>query len=145
MERLIDPFPPAWRARLDAAGLLLLRLAFGGIMIYGHGWAKLTGFAEKSATFPDPLGVGSAASLGLAVFAEVFCAAAVLVGLFTRLATIPLIVTMVVAVFAVHADDPFGRKELGLVYLAAYLALLARGAGAWSVDALWSGRRGGDA
>lgn len=135
IERLVNPFPASWHHRLDAAALLVLRLAFGGVMVYGHGWGKLMGFSERSASFPDPLGVGSAASLSMAVFAEVFCAIAIVLGLFTRLAAGPLIVTMLVAVFIVHADDPFGRKELGLVYLAAYLVLLARGAGAWSVDA----------
>lgn len=133
--RLVDLFPAAWRGRLDAASLLVLRLVFGGAMIYGHGWGKLTTYAERSASFPDPLGVGSATSLALAVFAEAICAIAIMLGLFTRLAAVPLIVTMLVAFFIVHADDPFGRKELAFVYLGAYVALLFRGAGAWSVDA----------
>jgi len=133
--RLVEIFPPAWRARLDAAALLVLRVVFGGAMIYGHGWGKLTTYGERSASFPDPLGVGSPASLGLAVFAEAFCALAIVLGLLTRLAALPLIVTMLVAFFVVHGNDPFGDKELALVYLAAYLALFLRGAGAWSVDA----------
>ena len=142
IRRLIDLYPASAQAKLDAAGLFVLRLAFGGVMIYGHGWGKMMNYAERSAGFPDPLGVGSPASMALAVFAEVFCAAAIVLGLFTRLASIPLIVTMLVAVFIVHADDPFGRKELGIVYLAAYIAILWKGAGAWSVDAwLTRGRR----
>lgn len=139
--RLVDPIPASLRPRLDAASLLLLRLVFGGAMIYGHGWGKLTTYSERAASFPDPLGVGSATSLALAVFAEAFCSVAIALGLFTRLATIPLIVTMTVAVFEIHADDPFGRKELGLVYLAAYLFLLVRGGGPWSIDALLTRKR----
>ncbi len=135
MSRLIDPMPAAWRERAEDLALLLLRLGFGGIMIYGHGWAKLTGFGEIAAEFPDPLGAGPATSLGLAVFAEVFCAAAVVLGLLTRWTLLPLIVTMVVAVFVVHADDPFRRQELGLLYLVAFVVLWLKGPGRWSIDA----------
>lgn len=140
MRRLVDPFPVHLHQSMQDAALLLLRLVFGGVMIYAHGWGKLTGFSERAAKFADPLGVGSEASLALAVFAEVFCAAALVAGLLTRWALVPLIVTMVVAVFVVHADDPFGRKELGLVYLAAYLALFLTGPGRWSIDA-WLSKR----
>jgi len=135
VSRWLDPLPEAWRGRTEDLALLLLRLGFGGIMIYGHGWAKLTGFSELVAEFPDPLGVGSAASLGLAVFAEVFCAAAVVLGLLTRWSLVPLVATMVVAVFVVHAEDPFQRQELGLLYLFGYAALWLKGPGRWSVDA----------
>ena len=52
-------------------GLLFLRVLSGGMMLLGHGWAKLAGFAEMAPNFPDPLGLGSSTfSLGLAVFAE---------------------------------------------------------------------------
>ena len=115
-------------------GLLLLRLAFGGLMLT-HGMPKLLGFAEKADGFPDPIGLGSAVALSLAVFAEVVCAALVVLGAFTRLAVVPLIVTMAVAAFIIHADDPLGRKELALLYLGAYLAIGLLGAGRFSVDA----------
>ena len=140
MRRLFDPFPVHLHQPMHDVALLLLRLVFGGVMVYAHGWGKLTGFAERAAKFADPLGVGSEASLALAVFAEVFCAAALVAGLLTRWVLVPLGVTMVVAVFVVHADDPFGRKELGLVYLAAYVALFLTGPGRWSVDA-WLSQR----
>ena len=119
---------------LEDLGRLLLRLAFGGMMLT-HGVPKLLGFAEKMDGFPDPLGVGSTLSLTLAVFAEVVCAGLVVLGAFTRLAVVPLIVTMLVAAFIVHADDPFGRKELALAYGLAYLAIGLLGAGRFSVDA----------
>ena len=115
-------------------GLLLLRLSFGGLMLT-HGIPKLLGFAEKADGFPDPIGLGSAVALSLAVFAEVVCAAMVVLGAFTRLAVVPLIVTMAVAAFIIHADDPLGRKELALLYLGAYLAIGLLGAGRFSVDA----------
>ena len=92
-------------------GLLLLRLGACSFLIYGHGWGKLANYTARSETFSDPLGVGSPMSLGLAVFAEVFCSIAVMLGLLTRLAAIPLIITMGVAGFIRHAPDPFAKKE----------------------------------
>jgi len=118
----------------DDVGRLLLRLMFGGMMLT-HGVPKLLGFAEKMDGFPDPIGLGSPVALTMAVFAEVFCAVAVVLGAFTRLAVVPLITTMAVAAFIVHADDPLGRKELALLYGLAYLAIGLLGAGRFSVDA----------
>lgn len=140
MQRLLQVFPADFQPRLDGATLLALRIALGGSMVFAHGWGKLQNFSAYAERFPDPIGIGPLPSLVLAVFAEAFCSIAVVLGLFTRLATIPLLVTMAVAVLVVHADDPFAKKELGLLYFAGFLVLLARGAGPWSVDALLTKR-----
>ena len=52
--------------------LLALRILFG-VLLLSHGIQKWTNFSVMSESFPDPLGVGSTLSLGLAVFGEVFC------------------------------------------------------------------------
>lgn len=118
--------------------LLLLRLTFGGAMLYGHGWGKLMRFfGEDPIKFADPFGIGVIPSLSLATFAEVFCAVLLMLGAFTRWATIPLIITMGVALFYVHIADPFGRQEKALLYLVAYLVLFLTGPGKYSVDAKW--------
>ena len=117
-------------------GLLFLRVIAGGMMLFGHGWAKLVDFSQIAPKFPDPLGLGSTTfSLGLAVFAEVFCAAAVMLGVATRLAAIPLAMTMLVAAFAVHAGEPWAEKELAVLYAAPFLALVFTGPGKFSFDA----------
>lgn len=104
-------------------------------MLFAHGWGKLTKFGELSGKFADPIGLGSAPSLALAVFAEVFCAIAIMLGLFTRAAAIPLLITMLVAAFVVHDADPFQKKEFALLYAAPFLMLILTGAGSFSVDA----------
>ena len=62
-------------------------------------------------------------------------------GVATRGAAIPVMVTMFVAAFVVHWDDPFGRKELALLFLAAYTALFLTGAGRYSIDGWLAARR----
>ena len=126
------------RAAVAASlGLLTLRLALGLLMAGLHGWAKLTKVANGDMSFvKNPLGVGEAPSLVLATFAEFGCSILLVLGLFTRLACIPLIVTMAVAAFLVHGNDPWSAKELAYIYLAGYITLLLTGPGRFSVDAL---------
>ena len=73
-------------------------------------------------------------SLALTVFAEVLCSGLLMVGLFTRLATMPLLITMLVAVFIVHGADPLGKKEPALLYGLVYATLFFTGPGKYSVD-----------
>lgn len=117
-------------------GLLILRLTFGAIMIYGHGWGKLMRFfGDEPISFSDPIGIGAVPSLVLVVFAEVICAALVGLGWMTRLATIPLMIAMFVAAFVAHIDDPFSRMEKPLMYLIVYLVIFLTGPGWYSIDA----------
>jgi putative oxidoreductase len=113
--------------------LLILRLGAGGFMIV-HGWSKLINFNKRLSSFSDPIGLGSEASLTLIVFAEFFCSLFLILGLYTRLALIPLIVAMCVVAFIVHGADPFGTKEKALLFLVAYLSLFFTGPGKFSFD-----------
>jgi putative oxidoreductase len=112
---------------------LVLRLALGGLMI-PHGFQKLMNFAAKSATFTDPFHIGHPTSMALVIFAEFFCAVFIVMGLFTRLACIPLVIAMAVAVFSAHKGDVFGEAEHAALYLFGYIALLFTGPGKVSLD-----------
>jgi len=114
--------------------LLLMRIGVGALML-SHGAGKfLKLFGDEPVKFADPLGVGAGASLALAVFAEVFCSIFLIFGFATRLSVVPLIITMLVAVFIIHTHDPFPKKELPLLYIIIYLAIAIFGAGKFSVD-----------
>lgn len=70
----------------------------------------------------------------LAVFAEFVCSILVILGLVTRLAVIPIMITMATAVVFAHANDPFGVKEKPLLFLVVFTFLLLVGPGRYSVD-----------
>jgi putative oxidoreductase len=115
---------------------LLLRLGLGIIMLAAHGYDKLQHFAKYSAQFADPFHMGSKISLSLDIFAEFFCSCLIILGLFTRLACIPLIIAMCVALFYAHHGDVFGVGEKDALYLAGFIVLLFLGPGKVSVDGL---------
>ena len=119
---------------LDLA-LLILRLQAGALMLT-HGYPKLANFSDRMERFADPFGLGSHISLGLVVFAEFFCSILIILGLKVRLAVIPLMITMLVVIFYAHWDDPFGRKELPLMFLGIYVVLMLMGAGKYSAESL---------
>ncbi len=113
---------------------LILRLTICALML-SHGYPKFQKLmAGGEIQFGDPLHIGATASLTLVVLAEFICSILLVLGLFTRLALMPLIINMLVIVLVVHASDPLGRKELGLIYLFAYLALFLLGSGRFSLD-----------
>ena len=97
--------------------MLVLRLTMGMLMM-SHGYDKLVHFSEKKAVFYNFLSLGSTTSLMLCIFAEFFCALFVMIGLFTRLAAVPLVVVMSIAVFSVHKMDFFDTGEAASLYLA---------------------------
>lgn len=137
MKKVIS-FVVAPSPKLLSLGLLILRVLVG-ITMLTHGLAKLTSFSELSETFPDPIGLGRVLSLMLIIGAEVGCSLFIIVGAFTRLATIPLIFSMLVVIFVVHGSDPFQMvKELPLLYLGIYILLFFSGAGKISLDTLIS-------
>src|SRR5678809_112187 len=87
--------------------MLLLRLG-SGILMMGHGYNKLVHFSTMRHSFVNFMGLGSSVSLTLDIFAELFCAFLIVIGLFTRLVTVPLIIAMSVAFFKAHDADLFG-------------------------------------
>ena len=103
-------------------------------MLMNHGLDKLMHFSQKAGGFADPFGIGSAASLSLTIFAEFFCSVFIILGLFTRLACVPLIINMCVALFIAHKGDFFGKGELAGLFLICYVALLFAGPGKVSLD-----------
>ena len=113
--------------------LFILRVTVGVLMAH-HGYQKITHFEELQSKFMDFMGLGSTISLMLTIGAEFFCSVLLILGLITRLALIPLIITMCVAVFSAHNAEIFGKGEMAFLYLAIYVTLLLKGAGKFSLD-----------
>ncbi len=98
--------------------------------------------ARAHALIADPLGVGHTTSLSLTVFAEVVCAALLVLGLFTRFAALVLVIEMGVAFFMVHqrALTGSGSGEMAFLYLAGFVTLFLAGGGQFALDRKLGGK-----
>src|SRR5476651_1806886 len=95
-------FAPGNNSASANIALFVLRVWIGFEMLLLHGVDKLKTFDAKSATFPDPFGIGHGASMALSVFAEFFVSLLLIFGLVTRWCALVLIINMAVAFVVVH-------------------------------------------
>jgi putative oxidoreductase len=123
--------------RLSFLAPLLARVAIGVVFI-GTGWGKLHNL-DKITSFFAELGIPAPGfNAVLASSAELVCGALLLVGLFTRLAAVPLAVVMIVAIVTAKRGDINGLSDLLGFVETLYVILLAwlatAGAGPISLD-----------
>jgi putative oxidoreductase len=148
------PVPPTWYA-------LPLRLIVG-IGFIEHGYAKLTRGADAFIAILHALGLPFPDLLGWAtIVIEILGGSLILLGGFVPLASVPMIIVLLVAIFTVHLSNGFSSIKLlsydaagahfgqpgyetDLLYLASLLALCLGGPGPLSLDghltARWSRR-----
>jgi putative oxidoreductase len=126
-------------ARLSWLAPLLGRLAVG-LLFMLDGWAKAHNLAGVTDFFKE-LGI-PAPGLNAAVvaYSQLICGALLVVGLLTRLATIPIIVSMAVALLTAKRDKIHGVYDLvgqdELTYLIMLVMIAVIGPGAVSLDRL---------
>lgn len=123
--------------------LLILRVVVGAIFV-AHGAQKLFGSfggpgLKGTTGFFDQLGVKPAGAMALAAgLTEFVGGILVAVGFLTPVAALGLVVVMAVAATTVHIGNGFfateGGYEYNLALGAVALALVAAGAGAYSLD-----------
>jgi putative oxidoreductase len=138
----------SWAHRV-AKAILLIRVLVG--------WVFLSEGIQKF-LFPDSLGVGRFVKIGIPLpqvmapfvgVVEIVCGSLLLIGFITRLATVPLLIDIAVALYStkivtlaknglwstLHEARTDVSMLLGLIFL------LLVGARAWSLDAHLAGRR----
>lgn len=116
--------------------LLVQRVATGLLLLIGHGLPKISGFHELAVSFYDPLRIGHRLSLILVIMAELFCSMFIILGLFTRIAALIIVINLSVAVFVYHHGMPLKNVELGAIFLTSAFTILILGPGRVSVDGM---------
>jgi putative oxidoreductase len=121
----------------------LLRLTLGVVFI-GTGWGKLHSLDKVTDFFTDLHLPAPHFQAVLVASTEFFCGILILIGLLTRLAAIPLAITMIVAILTAKREQLDGFSALlgfeEWSYLVMYLALIFAGPGKLSLDHLLSRR-----
>ena len=124
-------------------GLLFLRLAASFMLLHVHGWPKIANYTAELTRIEDPFGFGPHFSLLAAIAAEVICPLLIAAGWFTRLACLPVLAVLLVAMLLVHPHWSIAEGQFGWLLLIAFTTIVLCGPGAWSVDARLAGKKGG--
>lgn len=130
--------------RFSWVGPLAVRIALGAVFL-GTGWGKVHNLGQVTSFFTE-LGIPfPGAQAAVVSVIELVGGALIIAGLFTRLAAIPLMGTMVVAILTAKRPEIQGVLSLlafnETTYLAGFLWLAVAGAGKASLDALIFGRK----
>lgn len=118
---------------INDIGLALLRI-IPSLLLITHGFPKFQNLISGDIKFGDPIGIGPAPSLFLAVIGELVCPILIIIGFKTRWAALPSAITMAVAAFIAHGDDPLAKKEMALLYLTFFVVIMMVGPGKYSID-----------
>lgn len=129
----MDDIDRSWSSAHTDAGLLFLRLAGCALLLYVHGLPKIMHYSDELARIEDPFGLGPAFSLWFAIFAEVVCPLLIAAGVFARLACLPILAVLLVALFVVHADWSIEQGQFAWLLLIAFTTLAVAGPGRWSL------------
>lgn len=116
-------------------GLLYARLAGAALLLAVHGLPKLLHWRTELAHIDDPLGLGPALTLACALLAEIVCPVLIAVGLFTRLACLPVLFLLGVSMVLVHPDWTLEQGQFGWLLIVVFGTVALGGAGRFSVDA----------
>ncbi|QXH51393.1 DoxX family protein [Pseudomonas fakonensis] len=127
--------------RLTAFGLLFMRIAAAVLLLLIHGLPKLLNWSTELQHIEDPFGLGATLTLGLAVFAEVLCPILLILGVFARLACLPVLAVLLVALVVVHPDWSLEQGQFAWLLLVLFGGLALTGPGAWTLAGVLARRR----
>lgn len=120
--------------RLDL-GLLFLRLGGAGLLLAVHGLPKALHFRQQLGLIEDPLHLGAWPTLGFAVVAEVLCPLLIALGWATRLACLPILGLLLIALLVVHPQWSLEEGQFGWLLLVLFGTLALTGPGRYSLEA----------
>ncbi|MBC3776826.1 DoxX family protein [Pseudomonas sp. SWRI99] len=110
-------------------GLLFLRVSGGLFLLWVHGLPKLLDFAAQLQLIEDPFHLGAHLTLILAIFAEVLCPLLIVAGVLARLACLPILFVLLVALLVVHPQWSVAEGQFGWLLLILFTTVLIAGPG----------------
>jgi putative oxidoreductase len=116
------------------AGLLFLRVAGAALLFAVHGLPKALHYTQELTRIEDPFGLGAQFSLWAALFAEVVCPPLIALGVGTRLACLPVIGLLLVALLFVHPEWSLAEGQFGWLLLIVFVTIFLCGPGQWRMQ-----------
>ncbi|KAB0511198.1 MULTISPECIES: DoxX family protein [Pseudomonas] len=110
-------------------GLLFLRISGALFLLWVHGLPKLLNYSEQLQLIEDPFHLGANITLLLAIFAEVLCPLLIIAGVLVRLACLPILAVLLIALLVVHPEWTLFEGQFGWLLLIIFTTLLISGPG----------------
>lgn len=120
-------------------GLLFLRSSGGLFLLCVHGLPKLLDFNAQLASIEDPFHLGAQLTLSLSIFAEVLCPLLIVAGVLARLACLPILFLLLVALLAVHPEWTVQEGQFGWLLLIIFTSVLIAGPGRLALNTRFAG------
>ncbi|GGK50538.1 putative oxidoreductase [Pseudomonas koreensis] len=115
--------------RAQNIGLLFLRGSGGLFLLWVHGLPKLLNFNAQLQLIEDPFHLGAHLTLCLAIFAEVLCPLLIVGGVLARLACLPILFVLLVALLVVHPQWSVAEGQFGWLLLILFATVFIAGPG----------------
>ena len=110
-------------------GLLFLRVSGALFLLWVHGLPKLLNYSEQLKLIEDPFHLGPHVTLLLAIFAEMLCPLLIMAGVLVRLACLPILAVLLIAMVVVHPQWTVFEGQFGWLLLIIFTSVLIAGPG----------------
>lgn len=128
-----------WDERAQDFGLLFLRVSGGLFLLWVHGLPKLLNYSAELQRIEDPFHLGANLTLMLAIFAEVLCPLLIIAGVLARLACLPIVFLLLVALLIVHPQWSIDEGQFGWLLLILFSSLFIAGPGRLAINHRFAG------
>ncbi|CRM81969.1 MULTISPECIES: DoxX family protein [Pseudomonas] len=118
----------------QALGLLFLRVSASLFLLWVHGLPKLLHYSQQLTLIEDPFHLGAHVTLCLAIGAEVVCPLLIIAGFWVRLACLPILAVLLVALLVVHPEWSLFEGQFGWLLLILFSSILIAGPGRLALD-----------
>ncbi|TSD76645.1 DoxX family protein [Pseudomonas sp. KBS0710] len=121
-------------SKSQALGLLFLRVSASLFLLWVHGLPKLLDYSQQLTLIEDPFHLGANVTLCLAIGAEVICPLLIIAGVWVRLACLPILAVLLVALLVVHPEWSLFEGQFGWLLLILFSSILIAGPGRLALD-----------
>ena len=128
-----------WNERVQDFGLLFLRVSGGLFLLWVHGLPKMLDYSAELQRIEDPFHLGASLTLMLAIFAEVLCPLLIVAGVLVRLACLPILFVLLVALLIVHPQWSVAEGQFGWLLLILFTSIFIAGPGRLALNDRFTG------
>ncbi|PMY33915.1 MULTISPECIES: DoxX family protein [Pseudomonas] len=128
-----------WDERARDLGLLFLRVSAGLFLLWVHGLPKLLDYSAQLQRIEDPFRLGANLTLMLAIFAEVLCPLLIVAGVAVRLACLPILAVLLVALLVVHPQWSLAEGQFAWLLLILFSSIFIAGPGRLALNDRFAG------